>query len=113
MNTFASVAFGAAALTATSLGFAEPAAARTNVGVYIGPNGIGVTLNPSYCSDYWFRQNHWDYCARYDGYYGNGYWPFFGGYYNDYRVRHHDFDRHRHDRHDDRHDHRDGDHYRH
>src|SRR5690348_6867769 len=92
MNTFASVAFGAAALTAASLGLAEPAAARTNVGVYVSPYGFGVTLNPNYCSDYRWRQRHWDYCARYNdyGYYDSGYWPFFGGYYDNYRFRHYD-----------------------
>jgi hypothetical protein len=93
MNTLASVAFGAVALTAASVGFSEPAAARTNVGVYVSPYGIGVTLNPNYCSDYYFRQNHWDYCSRYYGSYG--YWPYFGGYYGTgYHVRH-DYDRHR------------------
>lgn len=92
MNTLASVAFGAAALTAATVGFAEPAAARTNVGAYVSPYGIGVAFNPNSCNDYWFRQNHWNYCA---GYYGNyGYWPYFGGYYGDYRVRHgYDHDR--------------------
>ena len=117
MKTLASVAFGAAALTAASVGLAEPASARSNVGVYISPYGIGVTLNPNYCSDYWYRRNHWDYCARYDGdydngYYDNDYWPFFGGYYSGYRVRHYDHDRH-HDNHWGGNDHRGGDHRHH
>ncbi|MBI1212745.1 MAG: hypothetical protein GC190_14870 [Alphaproteobacteria bacterium] len=116
MNTFASVAFGAAALTAASVGLAEPASARTNVGVYISPYGIGVSLNPNYCSDYRFRRDHWDYCARYYGSYG--YWPNFGGYYGDYRVRHYDNRRHRdHENHwrgnEHRGNHRDGDHRHH
>jgi len=97
MKTLASVAFGAAALTAASVGLAEPASARTNVGVYVSPYGIGVTLNPNYCSDYWYRRNNWDYCARYYGYYDNGYWPSYGGYYSGYRVRH--FDHRRNDNH--------------
>ena len=96
MNRFASLAIGAAALTAATVGLAEPAAARTNVGVYVSPYGIGVAFNPNSCSDYWFRQNHWDYCAGYGSY---GYWPYFGGYYGGYHERH-DYDRNRgHDNH--------------
>ena len=111
MKTFASIAFGTAALAAASIGLAEPASARTNVGVYISPYGIGVTLNPNYCSDYWYRRNHWDYCARYYGYYDNSFSPFFGGYYSGYRVRHYDYRRH--DNHWRGNDHRGGDHRRH
>lgn len=91
MKRFASIALGAAALTAASIGVAEPAAARTNVGVYVSPFGIGVALNPDNCGDYWFRQNHWNYCAEYYGSYG--YWPYFNGYYNNGHRVHHDFDR--------------------
>ena len=115
MNTLASVAFGAAALTAASVGLSEPASARTNVGVYISPYGIGVTFNPNYCSDYWYRQNHWDYCARFSGYNGGYYAPYFNGYYysNGIRYRHNGWDRNRHnDNHRDRDDHRGGDHHR-
>ena len=108
MKTLASVAFGTAALAASTLGFAEPAAARSNVGIYVSPYGIGVAFNPNYCGDYWYRQNHWDYCARYAGYYDNANWPFFGGYYNNYNTRYRNFDRGRHDGWE-RGDHRGGD----
>jgi len=79
MNTFASLAFGAVALTAASIGFAEPAAARGNVGIYVSPYGLGVSVdgNRDYCRDYSFRYYHPDYCARYDGAYYGDY-----GYYN-------------------------------
>jgi hypothetical protein len=111
MNTLVSVAFGAVALTAASVGFSEPATARTNVGVYINPYGIGVAFNPNYCGDHWYRQNHWDYCARYDGYDSGYYAPYFNGFFysNGYRYRHYDWDRNRHDNHGDRDDHRGGD----
>ena len=113
MNTLASVAFGAVALTAASVGLSEPASARANVGVYVSPFGIGVSVNPNYCNDYWYRQNHWDYCARYAGNYGGYYPSYYGGYYGGYRVRQYD----RHDRGHDNHwrgnEHRGGDHRHH
>jgi hypothetical protein len=93
MNTLASVAFGAVALAAASIGFAQPAAARSNVGIYVSPFGIaiGVDQNRNYCSDDWYRRNHWNYCSQfyggYDGYYNN----FNGGYYGNayrYSARH-------------------------
>ncbi len=130
MKPLASLAFGAIAL-ATSIGFAEPAAARGNVGVYIGPGGIGISVDQyrDRCRDGWYSRHHWDRCSRYgnnygyydNGYYGNGYDNgYYGngynnGYYgNGYRYnndwnernRHHHHDRY--DR-DDRRDHRDRD----
>jgi hypothetical protein len=113
MNTLASVAFGAVALATASIGFAQPAAARSDVGVYVSPFGIAVNFdrNRNYCGDYWYRRNHWDYCSRF---YDNGYgYNYFNGYYsNGYRLSHNDWDdRNRnHDRDDRRgNDHRDND----
>ncbi len=76
-----------ASLIAASLGFSEPAAARGNVGVYVGPGGVGISVDTykRYCRDDYYRRHHWDRCSRYYGY-GN-YYP--NGYY-----RHHH--RHRH-----------------
>jgi hypothetical protein len=80
MKTLASLAFGAMALTAASIGLAQPASARGDVGVYVGPGGFGLSVESyrNYCRDRWYRHNHWNYCRRfYGGEYNNGY-----GYYN-------------------------------
>ena len=113
MKTWTSVAFGAVALAAASIGFAEPAAARGNVGIYVSPYGIGLNIDQgrNYCSDDWYRRNHWDYCSRfYSDYYDSGYaYPYFNDFYsNGYRLRHNNWDgrNHRHDRDDRRGDHR-------
>jgi len=39
-----SVVFGAAALATASLGAVTPAAARSDVGVYVGPGGAAVSV---------------------------------------------------------------------
>ena len=104
MKPFASLALGAIAL-ATSIGFAEPAAARSNVGVYVGPGGVGISVDQyrDRCRDGWYSRHHWDHCSRYgnSGYYDNGY---NNGYYgNGYRYNNDWNERHRHHRHN-RHD---------
>ena len=52
MRTLASLAFGAITL-ASSMAFAEPAAARGNVGIYVSPYGIGISVDSyqDYCRD--------------------------------------------------------------
>src|ERR1700690_2216053 len=98
MKTLASVAFGAIALATASIGFAEPAAARGDVGIYVGPFGFGVGVDryEGYCRDGWYRRNHWDNCGRYydGGYYDNDYGYDNGyyrnGYYNGGHRRHGD-----------------------
>ena len=113
MKTLASIAFGTVALAATSIGFAQPAAARSNVGIYVSPFGItvGVDQSRNYCSDDWSRRNHWNYCSRFYSPYDSGYYDsnyhknYNSGYYgNAYRynsgVRHDRDDRRGGERHD-------------
>ena len=97
MKFFAGAALAAVAF-ATSLAVAEPAAARNNLGVYVGPGGISISVDTQkrYCRDEYYRHRHWNRCARYYGrYYDNGYYR--DGYYRDrdyyYRDEHR---RHRH-----------------
>ena len=117
MKPLASLAFGAIAL-ATSIGFAEPAAARGNFGVYIGPGGVGISIDQyrDRCRDGWYSRHHWDHCSRYGNNYGydNGYYKgYYNGYGNGYRYNNdwNERNRHRHNRHDrdDRREHRDRD----
>ena len=88
MKVMASALVGAS-LLAASIGFSEPAAARTGVGIYVGPGGVAISVDTyrRYCRDEWYRRNHWDHCARF---YGGG------AYYRE------DYYRHRHHRHWDR-----------
>ena len=108
MRALASIAFGAIAL-ASSIGFAAPAAARSDVGVYISPYGFGVSVDRyrDYCRDRWYRRQHWNYCSRYyggqydhnDGYFynnNNDGW----GYNYDRDDRYRDRDNHRNRHHD-------------
>ena len=83
MKLLTSAALGAIAL-ATTLSVAEPAAARSDVGVYVGPNGVAVSIDryKEYCRDYSYRERHWDRCNRYYGHV----------YRNDYER--HDYGRH-------------------
>lgn len=76
-----------ASLFAAALGFSETAAARSNVGVYVGPAGIGISVDTykRYCRNERYRRHHWDRCSRYYGY---------GHYYPNGYYRHHH--RHRH-----------------
>jgi hypothetical protein len=90
MKTFSTIALGAGAIVGT-LTIAQPAMARDDVGVYVGPLGFGVNVDDgyrSYCGDEWYRRDHWSYCSRYyrdydyDDYYRNsGYYYFDGRYY--------------------------------
>ena len=117
MRAFASIAFGAIAL-ASSIGFAAPAAARSDVGIYISPYGYGVSVDRyrDYCRDRWYRRQHWNYCSRYyRGQYDNNYGNFYNndndgwGYnYGDRDDRYRDRDHHR-NRHHDRDDYGYGD----
>jgi len=70
MKSWISVAFGAAALALGTFGAASPAAARSDVGVYIGPHGgaISVSSYRNRCRDYWSRRNH-PYRCGYGHYY--------------------------------------------
>ena len=58
MKTLTSVAFGAVALAVASIGFAEPAAARGNVGIYVSPFAIGINVQEgrAICRDDWYRR---------------------------------------------------------
>lgn len=89
MKTFTTAAMAAVTLAAT-LSFAEPAAARSNVGVYVGPNGVSISVERyrEYCRDYYYRERHWDRCARF---YGRAY-P--SGYYRNHHGRYKHWDRH-------------------
>jgi hypothetical protein len=94
MKRLISIAFGAAALA--TVAFASPAEARSNVGIYIGPGGVGVHIGHyNKCRDYWYRRNH-PYRCGYRHYYRERY------YYNDYRYyrRHHKHHRYQHHRRD-------------
>ncbi len=116
MKTFASILFGAGALALATIATAQPALARGDVGVYVGPFGFGVDVESyrNYCRDPGYRHRYWNYCRRFydgdyddydggyddgyydDGYYDNGYYD--GGYYfydgDDWgRRRHHHRDR--------------------
>jgi len=80
MRSMISVVFGAAALATASLGAVTPAAARSDVGVYVGPGGAAVSVS-SYrnsCRDYWYRRNH-PYRCGYRQYERRDYHPY--GYY--------------------------------
>ncbi len=93
MKSLISVAFGAAALATTAIGFATPAAARSDVGVYVGPGGLGVSVDSRRgCGDYWYRREHPYRCGygRYEQryYYDNDDWRF-------RRHHHRDWDRDR------------------
>jgi hypothetical protein len=76
---------------ATSLAISEPAAARNNIGVYVGPDGIAISVDTQkrYCRDEYYRRRHWDRCSRYYGRYYNN------DYYRD-RERSREHRRHRH-----------------
>ena len=91
MKSLISVGFGAAALATSLFASATPAAARSDVGIYVGPGGLGVTaVNYRYsCRNYWYRRNH-PYRCGYGGYYRERYYyPRYHYYYdNDYRYRH-------------------------
>jgi hypothetical protein len=98
MKSWISVAFGAAALATVAFGAVTPAAARGDVGVYVGPGGLGISVSDYRyrCRDYWYRRNH-PYKCGYGRYYRERYYPYY--YYNDdyryrhYHRRHHDRDR--------------------
>ena len=84
---FITSALVGATLVASSLGFADTASARSDVGVYVGPGGVGISVETyrQYCRDEGYRRHHWDRCSRF---YGNGYY-----YPNAYRY---DRDRYHH-----------------
>src|SRR5258705_7940905 len=81
MKFFASAAVAAVAL-ASSLAIAQPASARSDVGIYVGPGGVSISVETykRYCRDEYYRRNHWDRCSRF---YGNG------RYYPNAYMRHH------------------------
>ena len=85
MKTFASTMLGAT-LVAATLGFAQPAAARSDVGVYVGPGGVSISVETyrRYCRDDYYRRNHWNRCARFYG--GGAYYP--NAYYHHDRGEH-------------------------
>jgi hypothetical protein len=59
MKSWISFAFGAAALATASFGAATPAAAGSDVGVYVGPGGAAISVSHrEKCRDYWYRRNH-------------------------------------------------------
>ena len=94
MKFFASVLFGAAALTAAAL-TTVPAEARSGVAVQIGPGGIviGVDQYRDNCRDYSYRHRYYDNCNRYS--FNDAYYRDRG---DDYRWqqrhhRHHRYDR--------------------
>ena len=89
MKIVTGAAIGALALAA-SLSFAGPAAARSNVGVYVGPNGIAISVERyrEYCRDYYYRERHWDRCHQF---YGSHYYP--NHYYRQENRRHRHWDR--------------------
>jgi hypothetical protein len=92
--------FGAAALSLAAVATVEPAQARSNVGVYIGPNGLSISVERyRRCESRWYRRTH-AWCSRY---YGRGY-RYYPSYYHYKRDRWRDRDRHHrhHDRHRDR-----------
>ena len=107
MKTLTSSLLGAAALTAALFATIQPAQARSDVGVYVGPGGIGVNVDRyrDYCRDRIYRHEHWGYCHRYydrddydDGYYAPLYF-----WFDSYGHRHHrdrDWGHERHDRDD-------------
>src|SRR4051794_40312390 len=90
MKIVTGAAMGALTLAAT-LNFAQPAAARSNVGVYVGPNGIGISVERyrEYCRDNYYRERHWDRCNQF---YGNShYYP--NRYYRQDNRRHRHWNR--------------------
>ena len=108
MKTLTSGLLGAAALTAALFATIQPAQARADIGVYVGPVGVGVDVDRyrDYCRDRVYRHEHWAYCHRYydrDDYYDNGYYAPSYFWFDSYGHRH----RHHRDRDD-----RDRDHHR-
>ena len=94
MKSLISIAFGAAALATTA--FASPAEARSDVGVYVGPGGVGVNVGYyNRCRDYWYRRNHPYRCDYGYRRYDERYYP----YYNNYNYRYYRYDRYNHRRH--------------
>jgi hypothetical protein len=96
MKKVIAVAFGACALALMAIGTPAPAQARDNFGVYVGPNGIALSVERRrhLCRDYWYRRHH-AWCHRYYGYYPHYNYNY--GYYRhrdrDWRYRHHYRDR--------------------
>jgi hypothetical protein len=86
MKVMASALIGASLLAAASIGLSEPAAARTVVGAYVGPGGVGISVDTyrRYCRDEYYRRNHWSNCARFYG--GGAYYP--NAYYRHHHHRH-------------------------
>lgn len=93
MKSLMSGLLGAAAFTAALFATIQPAQARADVGVYVGPVGIGVDVHRyrDYCRDRVYRHVHWAYCHRfydrddyYDGYYAPSYF-----WYDSLGRRHH------------------------
>ena len=85
-----SAILGVSMLVVGAAGAVEPASARSNVGVYVGPNGIGISVERyrSLCRDYWYRRHH---PYRCDQFYGHRYYPSYNYRYNDrWRYRHRD-----------------------
>lgn len=85
MKLLTSAAFGAAALATALIGSAQPAAARTSFGVYVGGPAYYGGYDYRYrCDDYWYRRAHPYRCrAAYDyDDYDDDYYP--SAYYNDY-----------------------------
>jgi hypothetical protein len=108
MKKLISAAFGMCALALVAVGTGQPAQARSNVGVYIGPNGVALSVERyrRSCRDYWFRNRHPGLCARYynDYSYYPGYSYRYGHRY--YRDHDHNYGRYDHRYHRDRdHDH--------
>ena|SRR6185436_20822501 len=79
MKSWISVAFGAAALALGTFGATAPAAAGSDVGVYVGRDGAAISVS-NYrhrCRDYWYRRNHPYRCG-----YGHTYRErYYGGYH--------------------------------
>jgi hypothetical protein len=94
MKFFASVLFGATALTAAALTTA-PAEARGGVSVQIGPGGIslGVDHYRDYCRDYRYRHRYSQHCNRYK--FNDDYYSERGEYYRwrraNRRARYNDY----------------------
>src|SRR5260221_400309 len=96
MKTLTSAMLGTTALALIALGAATPAQARSDVGVYVGPFGVGVGVDAyrDNCRDRWYRHNNWNYCHRYYDY--DDYYTYPSFYYrdnDDWRRHHRDRDR--------------------
>ncbi|MBI1212085.1 MAG: hypothetical protein GC190_11525 [Alphaproteobacteria bacterium] len=85
MKVIATTMVGAA-LLASALTVSLPAAARSNVGAYVGPDGVAISIETyrRYCRDDGYRRRHWDRCSRF---YGSG--EYYPSAYDRHHRRHH------------------------